>query len=182
MEHSLLKEQVVNLIMLASEEHVKGLVSENDENSDWPIWYANYLRVPLGKLLLTDFTRSQLIFCLMTVDYEFEVANPEVDKFNYFADHFIEHFAPTPNTLPNKLGLYYSPYCPYCTYVLEVVERLNIKVEMFNIQSHSNYREELITARNRGTVPVLKITSADGRTTLMPESRDIINYLEKNYG
>ncbi|GAM59406.1 hypothetical protein JCM19231_1975 [Vibrio ishigakensis] len=39
------------------------------------------------------------------------------------------------------------------------------------------YREELLEARKRGTVPVLKITNEQGSETWMPESMDIVEYL-----
>ena len=44
------------------------------------------------------------------------------------------------------------------------------------------YRDDLIAERGRATVPVLRITSPDGSERWMPESADIIAYLEELYG
>ena len=43
------------------------------------------------------------------------------------------------------------------------------------------YADELIEARGRATVPVLRITSPGGEERWMPESRDIVHYLEKTF-
>ena len=40
------------------------------------------------------------------------------------------------------------------------------------------YADELIESRGRATVPVLRITSPNGEERWMPESPDIVRYLE----
>ena len=44
------------------------------------------------------------------------------------------------------------------------------------------YLQELRDARGRTTVPVLRITSPDGNERWMPESSDIVRYLQTSYG
>ena len=65
--------------------------------------------------------------------------------------------------------------------VMQTTSQLGIEVELRNIDEDTDYRDELVAARHRATVPVLHITSPNGDKRWMPESRDIISYLEKTY-
>ena len=65
--------------------------------------------------------------------------------------------------------------------VVRSIGKLGVDVELRDINVDANYRDELISARDRATVPVLRITSADGENHWMPESRDIVHYLEQTY-
>ena len=58
------------------------------------------------------------------------------------------------------------------------MDRLGLDVELREIFDEPHYREQLVEARGRATVPVLRITSPDGEERWMPESRDIVHYLE----
>lgn len=79
------------------------------------------------------------------------------------------------------LALYYSPGCPYCVWVLRTLERLGVQVELRDTWRNAEHRADLVRARRRGTVPVLRRTTAD-EDVWMPESRDIMRYLEQRFG
>ena len=76
-----------------------------------------------------------------------------------------------------RLALYVTPMCGYCHYVMSIIQELNLDVEIHNVMADRNRLEELYKARNRTTVPVLKITSSDD-VQWMPESRVIVQYLQ----
>lgn len=78
------------------------------------------------------------------------------------------------------LALYYYDGCPWCGRVTRALDRLGVEVEMRNIIEDTEHRDDLLAARGRGTVPVLRITS-DGRDEWMPESADIVAYLERRF-
>jgi glutaredoxin 2 len=80
---------------------------------------------------------------------------------------------------PN-LALYHYDACPYCYVVRSEIERLGVDVELRNIHLDSRHRTDLVAARGRATVPVLRITSAN-EDRWMPESRDIVQWLRKHY-
>lgn len=82
----------------------------------------------------------------------------------------------------SDLILYHYDWCPFCVRVRRVVERLGISLEERNIITHREYRQELAQARGRATVPVLRIRNEGGEDEWMPESRDIIRYLEQRFG
>lgn len=82
----------------------------------------------------------------------------------------------------DELALYTAPLCAFSWRVTRAIKRLGLDVEMRNVLLHPAYRNELIEARGRATVPVLWIRSPDGTVRWMPESLDIIHYLEQTYG
>lgn len=76
-------------------------------------------------------------------------------------------------------SIYGYPQCPFCSRVLRAVDSLGIEIEFRNTLDTPDYLEELIGATGRTTVPVLRIESDEGEVRWMPESADIIEYLER---
>ncbi len=76
-----------------------------------------------------------------------------------------------------KLALYVTPMCGYCHYVMSTIQDLGLEVEIRNIYADKKDLEDLYNARKRTTVPVLRITTDEG-DRWMPESRDIVEYLQ----
>ncbi len=74
--------------------------------------------------------------------------------------------------------LYHFDACPFCGMVRAGIERLGVEVELRDIHENPLHRDDLIAARGRATVPVLRITSPNGEERWMPESRDIVRYLK----
>jgi glutaredoxin 2 len=75
-------------------------------------------------------------------------------------------------------SIYGYPQCPFCTRVLRAMESLGLEIEFRNTMETSDYLEELIDATGRTMVPVLRIESEEGDVRWMPESADIVEYLE----
>jgi hypothetical protein len=65
--------------------------------------------------------------------------------------------------------------------VLREIDRLRLDVEMRNIHETPQHRKDLVAARGRSTVPVLRITSAEN-DRWMPESAEIASWLRREYG
>ena len=76
-----------------------------------------------------------------------------------------------------RLALYVTPYCGYCRYVMSAIQQLGLAVELRNVAADQQDFEDLFKARGRTTVPVLRISTADGEQW-MPESQDIVEYLQ----
>lgn len=162
--------------------HQSALLTSRNEDPEWPLWYADHLQEPLGQALDTRFYKSQLIYCLMNADFEHTARAPEAEWEDFVASEFIEHYAPSETAEADRLALYYSPTCPFCQRVMKAIARLGLDVEMRNVIEDSSRRDELIEARGRATVPVLRIQSPNGEVRWMPESLDIIHYLNHMYG
>ena len=77
-----------------------------------------------------------------------------------------------------QLALYITPLCGFCHYVMSTIQELGLEVDIRDITANRNYLEELYHARQRLTVPVLRITT-DESDDWMPESRDIVAYLQQ---
>ncbi len=176
-----LQTSIVSLMSDAGAAHHQAFLESDGDDPEWPIWYAEHLHEPLGELLDTPFTKSQLIYCLMNAEFEREARAPNVEWSRYYADHFIDRFAPTETPSEDKLALYYLPTCPFCKYVRKAIDQLGLDVELRDVGVDHDHRADLIAERDRATVPVLRITSPDGSERWMPESRDIVQYLEKTY-
>lgn len=83
------------------------------------------------------------------------------------------------NTTSPKLALYVTPICPYCIFVRTAITKLGLDVEIRNIYSQEHF-EDLVAARNRATVPVLRISHPnEGADEWLPESMDIVAYLKE---
>ena len=79
----------------------------------------------------------------------------------------------------DQLTLYHFDACPYCARVRNAIADLGIDdIEFRDIREDKNAYDELVAARGTRTVPVLRIQSADGNDQWMPESADIIRWLE----
>jgi len=85
----------------------------------------------------------------------------------------------TENTASPTLALYMTPICPYCIYVRSAASSLGLDIEMKNIYKQQHF-DDLLAARNRATVPVLRISYPNGQQEekWLPESMDIIAYLK----
>ena len=81
----------------------------------------------------------------------------------------------------DKLALYTMAMCPFGWRVGRTIKHLGLEVETRDILLHPSLREELIQATGRATVPVLWIQSPDGSVRWLPESADIVRYLEQTY-
>ena len=90
--------------------------------------------------------------------------------------------APAETPAEDKLVLYHFDGCPYCSMVRSAIDQLGIDIELRDIFQDSHHRDDLVGARGRATVPVLRIVSPDGEDRWMPESRDIVSFLQKTYG
>lgn len=82
---------------------------------------------------------------------------------------------------PGDLALYYYDGCPYCERVRRALRDLEVEVEMRNVLHDKQHLADLVAARGRRTVPVLRIRK-EGGDEWMPESRDIVRYLNERFG
>ena len=175
-----MRHQLIDLFTETAEAHHSAFAETDGADPDWPIWYATYLQ-PRTAVLGLEFTRSEIVNCLMSAELERSARAPDASWPQYYADYFVERFSAStaPNT--DSLALYSTPYCPFSHMVLHTINRLGIDIEIRDIFADRAHRDALVGARGRATVPVLRITTEDS-DRWMPESRDIIRYLEKTYG
>lgn len=79
-----------------------------------------------------------------------------------------------------KVTLYELDGCPYCAKVKEKLAELDVEYESVSVaRSHAD-RDEVKAASGQTGVPVL--VDEDHGVEGMPESDDIIEFLEETYG
>ena len=78
-------QQVADLLREAGRAHHQAFTATDGEDPEWPIWYADYLRDRLGKLLNATFTRSELAYLLVSAEKEQAVRAPEADWAAHYA-------------------------------------------------------------------------------------------------
>ncbi len=175
------RDNLAELLQEAGHAHHAAFLATDGADPDWPIWYADYLKEPFAQLFDMNFHRSQLVYCLMNANFEHEARSMDSEWPVFYADELIERYAPSESPEEDKLALYHFDGCPFCSMVRSAIDRLGINVELRDIFQDSQHRDDLIKARGRATVPVLHITSPNGEERWMPESRDIVHYLETTF-
>jgi len=81
----------------------------------------------------------------------------------------------------SDLILYQSPGCIYCLRVRQALQDLGVSIAMRDVWKEPQARQDLLGARGRATVPVLRIED-NGSVRWMGESQDIIRYLNERFG
>jgi glutaredoxin len=78
------------------------------------------------------------------------------------------------------ITLYELPGCPYCAKVTNKLDELGLEYDTVEVPSSHDRRTEVEEVSGQTGVPVIvdEAHGVDG----MPESDDIVEFLEKNYG
>jgi glutaredoxin len=77
------------------------------------------------------------------------------------------------------LVLYQYEACPFCVKARRALRRLGLTIELRDVRSSADWRDQLITEGGRLQVPCLYIPGASGPAQWLYESDDIIAYLER---
>jgi len=80
------------------------------------------------------------------------------------------------------LALYQYAGCPFCARVCNALARLGLEIELRDTLASPEYARELVEATGRRTVPVLRVEEEGRSVRWMPESVDIVAYLEDRFG
>ena len=68
--------QLESLFQETFEAHHKAYMETDGADPDWPLWYAGYLQDRLSGLLGARFTKSELVYLLITLDREVQRLAP----------------------------------------------------------------------------------------------------------
>ncbi|WP_411713841.1 glutaredoxin family protein [Natronomonas sp.] len=79
-----------------------------------------------------------------------------------------------------NITLYELPGCPYCAKVIDKLDELGLEYDTIEVPSAHGERDEVEEVSDQTGVPVIidEEHDIDG----MPESDDIVEYLEATYG
>jgi len=76
--------------------------------------------------------------------------------------------------------LYQLYACPFCVKTRRAIRRLNLDMEIRNVQTGSSYRQELEQGGGKIQVPCLRVQN-NNEDIWMYESSDIIEYLKTEF-
>jgi len=80
----------------------------------------------------------------------------------------------------SNITLYELPGCPYCAKVRRKLDELNLEYDVEEVPSSHAERTEVEEISGQTGVPV--IVDEENGVEGMPESDDIVDYLEEHYG
>jgi hypothetical protein len=87
-----ISQKLEDLLRKAGSAHHQAFIKTNGEDPEWPLWYADYLLEKLGKLINAKFTKSELVYLLVTAEKERALMAPGSDWPRYYANFFIERY------------------------------------------------------------------------------------------
>ncbi|MFP3853378.1 MAG: hypothetical protein ACLFWD_03680 [Anaerolineales bacterium] len=68
--------RLVELLKSAQEAHHEAFVEQGGEDPEWPIWYADFSLKGLRQQLSADFSKSELVYLLLTASHEHSIRAP----------------------------------------------------------------------------------------------------------
>jgi glutathione S-transferase len=80
----------------------------------------------------------------------------------------------------SNITLYELEGCPYCAKVIDKLNELDLEYDSVMVPSSHDARDEVEEVSGQTGVPVL--VDEDNGVDAMPESDDIVEYLEETYG
>ena len=84
--------ELANLLNEAAEAHHKAFTASEGEDPDWPLWYADYFLEKMRQMLKAKFTKSELIYLLVSADKKNGVVAPGAYWPRFYAKYIISRY------------------------------------------------------------------------------------------
>ena len=171
--------EIATLLQETGHAHHRAFAATDGADPDWAIWYADHMSTSLPASLGATLTKSDIVRLLVDLDREATARATEGTPWpQFYGQQLVDRFVAADE---ETLTLYMTPGCPFCRLVTATIERLGLDIPMLDVWQDRQARADLIAARGRATVPVLRCKAGD-LDRWMPESADIVRYLEKRFG
>lgn len=85
-------ERIAGLLREAGRAHHQAFLATDGEDPTWPIWYAGYLQAPLGEVLGTALTRSEIAHALVEADRAYREQARAEDWPRFYARAFLRRY------------------------------------------------------------------------------------------
>jgi hypothetical protein len=92
MTNNNIKKELEGLLNEAAEAHHAAYIEKDGEDSEWPIWYAEYLHSRLGSLLNADFTKSELVYLILLAEKERQLVAPGANWSNSLSKFLLDRY------------------------------------------------------------------------------------------
>jgi hypothetical protein len=87
-----LQAAIANLFTETGHAHHQAFVEADGADPEWPMWYADFMYDKLRKLLDAHFTKSELIYLLVSMEKEQALEAPGANWQRYYADYLIGRY------------------------------------------------------------------------------------------
>jgi NAD(P)H-hydrate epimerase len=87
-----LVDELANLLNETAEVHHKAFAATEGEDPDWPLWYADYLLEKMRQMLKAKFTKSELIYLLVSADKKNGVVAPGAYWPRFYAKFLVNRY------------------------------------------------------------------------------------------
>ena len=85
-------QELAAVFRAAGSAHHDAFSQTDGDDPEWPLWYAEYLQEPLGKLFNTGFTRSELVYLLLSAEKDRQAEHSAPAWPEYYARFFRERY------------------------------------------------------------------------------------------
>jgi NAD(P)H-hydrate epimerase len=85
-------EVLTNLLNETAEAHHKAFAATDGVDDEWPIWYADQLLDKLRKMLHSKFTKSELIYILVSAEKENGCVAPGAYWPRFYANFIVSRY------------------------------------------------------------------------------------------
>ncbi len=73
--------------------HHQAFIRTDGEDPEWPLWYAERLQEQVGRLVGRPFTRSELVYFLVSAEKEHSAKAADSSWPDFYAHLFIDRYA-----------------------------------------------------------------------------------------
>ena len=84
--------------------------------------------------------------------------------------------------ITSSMKIYHFKQCPFCVKTRRTVRRLGLNIETRDARNDPRWNQELINEGGKYQVPCLRLVKEDGSKEWMYGSKNIIQYLDKQFG
>ena len=85
--------ELTTLFEATGKAHHEAFEATDGADPEWPSWYAEHLHERLRGLLGASFTKSELVYLIVSADKEQGLRAPGAHWPRYFAKFFLERYA-----------------------------------------------------------------------------------------
>jgi hypothetical protein len=83
---------IADLFMEAGQAHHQAFIETDGNDSEWPLWYADYLMGKLPSLLEADMTKSELVYLLVYLSKLQSTEAPGTKWPRYYARYLAQRY------------------------------------------------------------------------------------------
>ena len=87
-----LVQRLSELFKETGQAHHQAFIEVDGNDPDWPLWYADHMREPLGECLNATFTKTELVYLFVLADKEHGLRAPGAKWPPYYARFFIGRY------------------------------------------------------------------------------------------